>query len=300
MILKLDSLARTNTENASTSSSSYSTYANATPSANKTYSYNGYVGSGSSISSAGNSGSFSGSGSGSISSSGSGSGSSSGSGYGSGSNSSGSGSGSGIFYDKKNYYPDSKLNTSTSIIDRLQYNDFDSSFSARSDYYKAMGFSGTYTGSDKQNGQMLSWMKDNGYRNGKYRLTRDELAWTQEGRRMEAIIRPSDGAILTPLAQNDSVLRASATSNIFNFANDPSGFIRDNLNIGSIVSDAPSQNIGGNTYDNDFNMHVVLPNIKNYEQFKHDMQHDPNFEKMVRAMTVDKMFGGSSLKKYKH
>lgn len=188
----------------------------------------------------------------------------------------------------------------TSVVDRLKFNNFDSSYSARKDYYKELGFSGTYTGSAKQNNQILDYLKKNGYKQGRYKLSRDELAWTQEGRKIEAIIRPSDGAILTPLAQNDSILKASATSNIFNFANDPSGFIRDNLNIASPMSDIASQNVVGNTYDNDFSIQIELPNVTNYEQFKHAMQHDPNFEKMVRAMTVDKMFGGSSLKKYKY
>lgn len=204
-----------------------------------------------------------------------------------------------IFDYKKDSYPKDKLNTDTSVVDRLKYNNFDSSFSARSDYYSELGFSGTYTGSAKQNTQILNYLKKNGYRTGKYKLSKDELNWTQEGRKLEAIIRPSDGAILTPLAQNDSVLKASATSNIFDFANDPSGFIRDNLNIGSAISNAPSQNVVGNTYDNDFSIQIELPNVQNYEQFKYAMQHDKGFEKMVRAMTVDKMFGGSSLKKYK-
>ena len=205
-----------------------------------------------------------------------------------------------IFDYKKDTYPKDELNTETSIVDRLKYSNYDSSFSARSDYYSDMGFSGTYTGSAKQNTQMISWMKENGYRNGKYRLSKDELAWTQEGRQLEAIIRPSDGAILTPLAQDDSILKASATSNIFDFANDPSGFIRDNLNIGNNVSGMPSQSVVGNTFDNDFSIQIELPNVQNYEQFKYEMQHDKSFEQMIRAMSVDKMFGGSSLKKYKY
>lgn len=204
-----------------------------------------------------------------------------------------------IFDDKKDSYPKSQLDTETSVVDRLKYSDYDSSFSARSNYYNDMGFSGTYTGSFKQNTQMLNWMKKNGYKNGHYKLSRDELAWTQEGRKMEAIIRPSDGAILTPLAQDDSILKASATSNIFNFANDPSGFIRDNLNIRNPVSDTLTKNSIGNTFDNDFSFKIELPNVTNYEEFKYAMQHDKGFESMVRAMTVDKMFGGSSLKKYK-
>ena len=182
---------------------------------------------------------------------------------------------------------------------RLKFNNFDSSFSARSDYYSELGFSGTYTGSEKQNTQLLNYLKKNGYKNGRYKLSKDELAWTQEGRKMEAIIRPSDGAILTPLAQDDSILNANATSNLFNFSNDPSGFIRDNLNITNSISDNPSKNAVGNTFDNDFSFKIELPNITNYEEFKYAMQHDKGFERMVRAMTVDKMFGGSSLKKYK-
>ena len=181
---------------------------------------------------------------------------------------------------------------------RLKYNNFDSSFSARSDYYSELGFSGTYTGSAKQNNQILSYLKSNGYKQGVYKLSRNELAWTQEGRALEAIVRPSDGAILTPLAKNDSVLNAFATANIFDFANDPNKFIRDNLNIDGSVSNIPVQAIGGDTYDNDFSMQVVLPNVQNYEQFKHAMQHDKSFENMVRAMTVDKMFDRKSLKKY--
>lgn len=204
-----------------------------------------------------------------------------------------------IFDYKKDSYPKDKLNTETSVVDRLKYNNFDSSFSARSDYYKELGFSGTYTGSEKQNTQILNYLKKNGYRTGKYRLSKDELNWTQEGRNLEAIVRPSDGAILTPLAKDDSILKASATSNIFNFANDPNGFIRDVLNVGTSTSNVPSQSVVGNTYDNDFSIQIELPNVQNYEQFKYAMQHDKGFEKMVRAMTVDKMFGGSSLKKYK-
>jgi hypothetical protein len=204
-----------------------------------------------------------------------------------------------IFDYKKDTYPKSKLDIKSSITDRLKYNNFDSSFSARSKYYNKMGFSGIYIGSASQNTKMIAWMQKHGYKHGVYNLSEDELAWTQEGRKMEAIIRPSDGAILTPLAKNDSVLKASATSNIFDFANDPSGFIRDNLNIMGSISNAPSRNTLGGIYDNDFNIQIELPNVTNYEQFKYAMQHDKSFEKMVRAMTVDKMFGGSSLKKYR-
>lgn len=138
-----------------------------------------------------------------------------------------------------------------------------------------------------------------GYASGAYRISRNQLAWTQEGRNLEAIIRPSDGAILTPLARNDSVLNASATANLFDFANNPSQFIKDNLDIGHVTDVQPHQ-IVGNTYDNDFSIQIALPNVSNYEQFKRELQQDKSFERMIKAMTTDRLFGGSSINKYKY
>lgn len=45
-------------------------------------------------------------------------------------------------------------------------------------------------------------------------------------------------------------------------------------------------------------LNINLPNVTNYEEFKHAMQHDKEFEKMVQAMTTDKLTGGSKLRKY--
>lgn len=184
---------------------------------------------------------------------------------------------------------------------RLKYFNFDSSFARRKTYFSKMGGSGTYTGSAGQNTWMISQMKAHGYKKGVFKIPDDEWAWTQEGRRTEAIIRPSDGAILTPLAKKDSVLNAEATRTLFNFANDPSNFFQEQLgpidDIGKYMS---SPQIGTNSFDNDFNITFDLPGVSNYEEFKTALQHDKKFESMIRAMTVDKMFGGSSLKKYKY
>lgn len=138
-----------------------------------------------------------------------------------------------------------------------------------------------------------------GYASGVRRLSRDEIAWTQENG-LEAIIRPSDGAILTPLAKGDSVLNANATASLFDFANNPAEFIRSHMKNNNAITDVVAHGVGGNTYDNEFNIQIALPNVSNYEQFKYAMQHDPRFEQMIRAMTVDRMFGGSSLKKYRY
>ena len=52
---------------------------------------------------------------------------------------------------KKDYYPKNKLNVDVSIVDRLKYHDFDSSFSQCAMYFAKMGFGGRYTGSAEQN-----------------------------------------------------------------------------------------------------------------------------------------------------
>lgn len=137
-----------------------------------------------------------------------------------------------------------------------------------------------------------------GYRRGVQNLSTGQMAWTQEGRKMEAIIRPSDGAILTPLAKGDSVLNSKATANLFDFANDPQKFLKE-LKAGFAISPKAVTSSKDVNIKNDVNLQVVLPNVKNYEEFKAALQRDKNFENMIRSMTTDKMFGGSSLAKYK-
>lgn len=147
--------------------------------------------------------------------------------------------------------------------------------------------------------QTRAKFKAKGYASGSKRIGRDQLAWTQENGQ-EFIIRPSDGAILTPVAQDDKILNNLASNNIWDMANNPADFIRENLNISSGTQSTVGNLSNANTFNGNVSLEVVLPNVKNYEEFKRAMQHDKNFEKMVRAMTVDQMFGESSLKKYKY
>ena len=155
------------------------------------------------------------------------------------------------------------------------------------------------TGTKLGNGD-LGWLKLNqisGYAVGKKDFLSNELAWTQENGQ-EFIVRPSDGAILTPLAKGDSVLSANASSNIWNMANNPSEFIKDNLGLGNVDT---SHNSGGATnVEQNFDQIVFsLPNVKNYEQLLSEMKKDKNFERLINAMTVDQIAGKSSLAKNK-
>lgn len=136
-----------------------------------------------------------------------------------------------------------------------------------------------------------------GYKSGVKRIDDDQYAWTQEDG-AEMIVRPSDGAILTPLAKNDSVLNANASRNIWSMANDPSSFIKDNLGFDNVTS--PARSGAQVTYTQNLeNVVFSLPNVQNYEQLLASMQKDKNFERLINSMTLDRLAGKNSLGKNK-
>ena len=147
---------------------------------------------------------------------------------------------------------------------------------------------------------ITGWFKKDdveAYSTGKKNFLGDEIAWTQDGGE-EFIIRPSDGAILTPVAKGDSILTSAASNNIWDMANSPAEFIKDNLNLG--VANVPNNSNVNNTYTQNFeNVVFSMPNVKNYEQLISEMQRDPKFEKLVLAMTVNQIAGKSKLAKNK-
>ena len=81
------------------------------------------------------------------------------------SSSSSSSSGWGSWFVSRTYAKQN-LNPETSIVDRLKSKNINADFSYRSQYYRAMGGSGVYTGSASQNRWMLSQMKSHGFAQG--------------------------------------------------------------------------------------------------------------------------------------
>lgn len=53
-------------------------------------------------------------------------------------------------------------------------------------------------------------------------------------------------------------------------------------------------NVGG------VEINIPIDHVENYEDFFYKMQHDKNFERMVRSVTTDLVVGGSALSKYKY
>lgn len=62
------------------------------------------------------------------------------------------------------------------------------------------------------------------YAKGSKRIPKDQLAWTQE-EGTEIIRRASDGALLTPLGQDDMVFTNEASRKLWEFSQDPEGYM---------------------------------------------------------------------------
>ena len=137
----------------------------------------------------------------------------------------------------------------------------------------------------------------NKFEKGVQDLDRTQLAWTQEKGR-EFIVRPSDGAILTPVAKGDSVLNATASGNIWNMANSPAEFIKNNLGLDG-ANIPSSANVNNSVVQNFENVNFNMPNVHSYNELLREMQSDSKFEKLILAMTVDQIAGRSKLAKGK-
>ena len=150
------------------------------------------------------------------------------------------------------------------------------------------------------------WLKKNknlnayhysAFKSGARKIGESQLAWTQEAGQ-EYIVRPSDGAILTPVAKGDSVLTSTATNNIWQMANSPAEFIKDNLNLGA--TGVPNNSTVQSSYTQVLdNITFNFPNVRSYDEMLTQMQRDKSFERLIMAMTIDKLAGGSSLAKGK-
>lgn len=135
------------------------------------------------------------------------------------------------------------------------------------------------------------------FASGSRRIDESQLAWTQE-QGTEYIVRPSDGAILTPVAKGDSVLTSAASNNIWDMANSPAEFIKDNLRLDA--SNVPNNSTVQSSYVQNFeNITFSLPNVHGYTELLTEMQRDPKFEKLILSMTIDRIAGKSSLSKGK-
>ena len=207
----------------------------------------------------------------------------------------------GSWFTKKKYsYSKSQLekNKDTSVIDRLAWLGYDNSFDARAKYYSAMGGSGTYTGSAKQNKWMIAEMKKHkGYATGSRRIKNNELAWTQENGQ-ELIYRSKDGAMLTPLGTGDAVFTSEMTQRLWDIAKTPEIF--STLTSTALPRGFVS-NGTNNSVQNDVVMNISLPNVVDVDGFVNELRTNKRFEKVVQSMTIGAISSkGNSYNKLKY
>lgn len=222
-----------------------------------------------------------------------------------------------ILITKKDYYPKSSLNIETSVVDRLKYNDKDSSFSARATYWSKI-FGGAYTGSDSQNTKLLNYLKSNGYKSGTSNAAKG-YHWTQEDGE-EIIYRTSDGAILTPLGDGDMVFNNESSKRLWEFANNPEAYMQKyNIDQSAITAMMPQPSLNVvmpdfsnidrkidsqlnlNTNVGDISVNLELPNITDYKAFRNQLIKDSTFEKAMFTSINHALTGrGTSLDKLKY
>lgn len=156
--------------------------------------------------------------------------------------------------------------------------------------------------------QDLGWVtldQLKGYKTGKFRIDRDQLGITQEegnelilGRSDGAMIMPNKKGQLTSLKRGDAVVDANGTDNLLSLANNPNGYVQRMVNRVKSEDYRMKGEVIGSQTQNEININVELGNVQDYNDFLIQMQHDPKFERMIQAMSIDRIAGKSSLGKY--
>lgn len=194
------------------------------------------------------------------------------------------------FVQKQDNYPKNRLNTETSIVDRLKYHNIASDMGHRAAYYSAMGGGGSYRGTDAQNVWMIQQMKLHGYYKGGKNIS-DELAWTQE--KGAEIIRRSDGALLTPV-KGATVFSNGQTEALWNL----SKLMTNSINTASLPNSISHYSSG--TVNNDMKISFNLPNVSNYQEFVAQLKSDGSFEKFIQQATIGNALGKNTLLKNRY
>ena len=199
---------------------------------------------------------------------------------------------------EENYYPRDLLNIDQSVIDRLKYNNFDSSFGARSQYYEQMGGDGQYTGSYDQNVFMLDYLKNHGYRKGTKSATAGLHRTDEEGLGSEVIFSKKYGT-LRKLDTGDMVFNADQVEKLWNLSK---GITTPNMymdNLGAKLPDITpvstnkSVDIGGINVNVD---KVVTDNPEDFtRQLTNELAGNSKIQKILGEINSNQLLGRNSL-----
>lgn len=191
-------------------------------------------------------------------------------------------------------FPKDELDISSSIVDRIKWHDYDSSFSARAGYYEQMGNDDPYYGTSEQNIQMLEYMKSHGLKKGSKSAHGGLTLTDEDGLGSEVIFSKKYGT-LRKLDAGDMVFNADQVEKLWNLSKGMPNMFVDNL--GAKLPDIPNiSNNLANKVDVEFgDVTLSLPNVKNYEDFMKQMVSDKRFLKAVQEGTLGQVLGRNSL-----
>lgn len=193
-------------------------------------------------------------------------------------------------------FPKDELDISSSIVDRIKWHDYDSSFGARAGYYEQMGYDDPYYGTSEQNIQMLEYMKSHGLKKGSKSAHGGLTLTDEDGLGSEVIFSKKYGT-LRKLDAGDMVFNADQVEKLWNLSKGMPNMFVDNL--GAKLPDISniSNNLANKVDVSYGDVTLSFPNVHNYEDIMKQMQKDPKAEKMIQEMTLGQTLGRNSLSK---
>ena len=196
-------------------------------------------------------------------------------------------------------YPKDLLNIENSIVDRIKWHDYDSSFAARSQYYDQMGGDGQYYGTYDQNIFMLDWMKSHGYRKGTKSATSGVHIYDEDNPGSEVIV--TKYGTLRQFDSGDTVFSKEQVQKLWDMSKGITA-LTPNMGLNNIANKLPDIPVNSKSMSNKVDISygdvsLSFPNVHNYEDFMKQAQQDPKFDKMVQNMTLGQTLGRNSLNK---
>ena len=140
-------------------------------------------------------------------------------------------------------------------------------------------------------------LKKKGWKKGTASVPSTGMAWTNEGRKAEAIIRKSDGAILTPLNKGDSVIPNSAMKNMYQALTNPAKYLKQYTTPD--VKVVQSNNNSSNQPPV-VNMQFIANGVQDANRFVNDLMNNKKLEKWVQEVTLGQANGNNNYKKYSY
>lgn len=194
-------------------------------------------------------------------------------------------------------FPKDELDISSSIVDRIKWHDYDSSFAARSQYYDQMGGDGQYYGTYDQNIFMLDWMKSHGYRKGTKSATSGVHIYDEDNPGSEVIV--TKYGTLRQFDSGDTVFSKEQVQKLWDMSKGITA-LTPNMALNNIASKLPDIPVNSKSMSNKMDVQfgdvtLSLPNVQNYEDFMKQMVRDKRFLTAVQEGTLGQVLGHNSL-----